>query len=61
MVDFLMHGHIYYLFFLSLQLAAFHFNENLSRQQAVAQCGEKCYSIMFPKFKKGGYNYCSKS
>ena len=47
--------HIYYLFLLRLQLAALHFNENSSRQQAVTRCGEKRYSIMFPKFKKGGY------
>ena len=37
-----------------LQLAALHFNENSSRDQAVTKEGKERY-ILFPKFKKGGY------
>ena len=38
-----------------LLLAALHFNENASREQAVTKKGDECYDITFPKFKKGGY------
>ena len=38
-----------------LQLAALHFNENSSRDQAVTKEGKERYNILFPKFKKGGY------
>lgn len=38
-----------------LQLAALHFNENASREQAVTKKGDERYDITFPKFKKGGY------
>ena len=37
-----------------LQLAAHHFNDNGSREQAVMQKGELRYEIIYPKFKKGG-------
>ena len=35
-----------------LQLAALHFNENASREQAVTKKGDERYDITF---KKGGY------
>lgn len=38
-----------------LQLAALHFNENSSRDQALTKEGKERYNILFPKFKKGGY------
>ena len=44
-----------YFIFISLQLAALHFNENSSRDQAVTHDGKERYDINFPKYKKGGY------
>lgn len=41
--------------FCRITLAALHFNENGMRDQAVTKAGNKRYSIVFPKFKKGGY------
>lgn len=38
-----------------LALAALHFNENSSREQAVTSDGEERYDILFPKYKKGGH------
>ena len=38
-----------------LILAALHYNNNSSKQQAVMKAGEEQYSILFPKYKKGGY------
>ena len=38
-----------------LLLAALHYNNNNSKQQAVTKAGEEQYSILFPKYKKGGY------
>ena len=42
-------------FNLRLQLAALHFNENSQRAHAVTRQGDKCYDIIFPKYKKGGH------
>ncbi|KAL9961215.1 hypothetical protein ACROYT_G030118 [Oculina patagonica] len=39
-----------------LLLAALHYNENSDRLQAVTVDGRPCYSIRFPKFKKGEYS-----
>ena len=47
--------YILLILFLRLQLAALHFNENSSREQAVTKDGKERYNINFPKFKKGGY------
>ena len=41
--------------YIRLQLAALHFNENSSRDQAVTQQGELRYEVLVPKFKRGGY------
>ena len=38
-----------------LALAALHFNENASREQAVTSQGEERYDILFPKYKRGGH------
>ena len=38
-----------------LLLAALHYNNNSSKQQAVTKAGEEQYSILFPKYKKGGF------
>ena len=43
------------LYFVRIQLAALHFNENAHRDQAVTKAGELRYGIVFPKYKKGGY------
>ena len=40
---------------LRLYLAAIHYNENARREQAVTKQGEKQYSVLFPKYKKGGH------
>ncbi len=32
-----------------------HYNENGKRNQAETKAGEKRYSIMYPKYKSGGY------
>ena len=32
-----------------------HYNENNGRNQAENKTGEKRYSIMYPKYKSGGY------
>ena len=32
-----------------------HYNENARRKQAVTKRGEKQYSVLFPKYKKGGH------
>lgn len=39
-----------------LLLAALHYNENSDRLQAVTKDGRPCYTIRFPKFKKGEYS-----
>ncbi len=36
-------------------IAAMHFNENSNRKQAITKKGDYRFSIVFPKFKKGGY------
>ena len=38
-----------------LQIAALHYNENADRPQALTKSGEKRYSVLYPKYKKGGY------
>ena len=38
-----------------IQLAALHFNENSNQKQAITKKGERQFSIVFPKYKKGGY------
>lgn len=38
-----------------IQVAVLHFNENANKEQAVTKAGEQRYSIVFPKYKKGGY------
>ena len=38
-----------------LQLASLHFNENANRCQAKTRNGEDRYSIVYPKYKHGGY------
>ena len=37
-------------------MAAFHYNENSERLQAVTKEGKPCYSIRFPNHKKGEYS-----
>ena len=37
-------------------MAALHYNENSDRLQAVTKEGKPCYSIRFPKHKKGEYS-----
>jgi len=32
-----------------------HFNENGMRDQATTKDGDKRYSVLYPKYKKGGY------
>lgn len=39
-----------------LLLAALHYNENSDRLQAVTKDGRPCYTMRFPKFKKGDYS-----
>ena len=39
-----------------LLLAALHYIENSDRLQAVTKDGRPCYTIRFPKFKKGDYS-----
>ena len=41
-----------------LQLASLHFNENANRCQAKTRNGEDRYSIVYPKYKHGGYIVC---
>lgn len=38
-----------------LQLAGLHYNHNNNREQAITKSGEKRYSILYPKYKKGGH------
>ena len=38
-----------------LYLAALHYNENAWRNQAVTKKGEKRYTVLYPKYKKGGH------
>ena len=38
-----------------LALAALHFNENSSREQATTSSGEERFDVLFPKYKKGGH------
>lgn len=38
-----------------LQIAALHHNENADRPQTHTKSGEKRYSVLYPKYKKGGY------
>ena len=40
--------------FSSLTLAAMHYNHNSGRKQAVMEGGKKRFSVLFPKYKKGG-------
>ena len=49
--------HSYYALY-RLEIAALHFNENLNREQTATKHGEKCYDIVYPKFKKGSYTVC---
>ena len=56
----LAHFNINLIKFISLwnfrtKLAALHFNENAQREQAKTAKGEKRYSVLYPKFKKGGH------
>lgn len=44
---------LFICFFFRLQLAALHFNENASRQQATNQQGEAIFCVSFPKGRKG--------
>lgn len=37
-------------------LAAMHYNENAGRALKVTRQGKKCYSIVYPKYKNGGYS-----
>jgi len=39
-----------------LCLSAMHYNENADRLQAVTVNGQHCYSIRFPKAKKGAHS-----
>jgi len=41
--------------FYRLHLAALHYNYNCGKNQAKNKKGEEQYSILFPKYKKGGY------
>jgi hypothetical protein len=34
-------------------LASLHFNENVKRKTRVSNEGNKCYRVMYPKFKVG--------
>ena len=44
------------IFTYRFKFAAFHFNENANRPQAVVtKEGDECYDIVYPKYKKGGY------
>ena len=43
------------MFSARLYLAALHYNSNSSKSQAVTKEGEHRYSILYPKYKKGGY------
>ena len=45
----------YYYIVHRLYLAALHYNENKSRDQAKTKCGSDRYSISYPKYKKGGH------
>ena len=57
-MKFCQYKQIIYSLFLSscrLQLAALHFNENSSREQAITKEDEERYDLVFPKYKKGGY------
>ena len=38
-----------------IRLAALHFNENSSRDQAQTKAGERRFDLVFPKYKKGGH------
>ena len=38
-----------------LYLAMLHYNENCGRQQAQTRKGEKRYTVLYPKYKKGGH------
>ena len=38
-----------------LLLAALHYNHNNCRDQATTKSGKERYSVMFPKYKKGGH------
>ena len=38
-----------------LFLAALHYNHNNVKTQATTKKGESQYSILFPKYKKGGF------
>ena len=47
--------HVVYFYPLRLYLAAMHYNETAQRKQAVTNQGEEQYSVLFPKYKKGGH------
>lgn len=49
----LLYGSYHFSWTCRLSVAALHFNENSSRQQAVTQAGELQYAISYPKAKKG--------
>jgi hypothetical protein len=38
-----------------MQLAALHYNHNSNKTQAVTRRGEERYSVLYPKYKKGGH------
>ena len=46
---------LYAMYVYRTLIAAMHFNENSNRKQAVTRKGEHRFSIVFPKYKKGGY------
>ena len=39
----------------SFLLAALHYNHNSDKKQAKTQNGDDQYSILYPKYKKGGF------
>ena len=47
---------VYRFLLFRLLLAALHYNEKSDRLQAVTKEGKPCYSIRFPKHKKGEYS-----
>ena len=48
--------YIFLIIIYRLLLAALHYNENSDRLLAVTKDGRPCYTIRFPKFKKGEYS-----
>ncbi len=41
--------------FCRLYLASLHYNENCNKKQAETKKGERRYSVLYPKYKGGGY------